>query len=350
MRVLVVGSVPRLGSPNHLPWLRYTASALLRLGHTVIAVPYRESWGASPALAAGLSALPGSSAALDALVARHAARRERRVIAAARRLRPDLTLVLKGEVYGPDVLSEVKTHTAGPMVTWWVDSPFTTSGAIARLAAFDRVFIFDRAYLPELGAAGVSRTTFLPCACDETVYRPMALSAGDRGRVGSDVAFVASYYPRRGTLVRELAATMNVGLWGHGWDRPEARQELGGAVAVRGGVVGDRTAVRIYNAAAIGLNAHHPQTRLGGVNTRTFELLASGTVPLVDRIGGLEELLEPGREVACYGSIEEARDVATRLLRDPAERSAIARRGRERTLREHTYVARMRTLCAASLQ
>jgi hypothetical protein len=122
----------------------------------------------------------------------------------------------------------------------------------------------------------------------------MTLAAAERSRLGSDAAFVASYYPQRGTLVRALAATMNVGLWGHGWDRPDAQRELGGAAVVRGGVIGDATAVKIYNAAAIGLNAHHPQNASRRcVNTRTFELLASGTPPLVDRIAGIEELLEP---------------------------------------------------------
>ena len=350
MRVLVIGSLPRLWAPNHWPWLRYTTSALRRLGHTVATATYRESRGSSPALARWLSALPGTPRALKQYVAAMAARRDRQAIAAARRFRPGLTIVLKGEVYPAEVWSEIKRYTAGPMVTWWVDDPFGYADAIRQFSIFDRVFMFDRSYIPDLASRGVSRTTFLPCACDETVYRPMTLAAAERSRLGSDAAFVASYYPQRGTLVRALAATMNVALWGHGWDRPDAQRELGGAAVVRGGVIGDATAVKIYNAATIGLNAHHPQTRLGGVNTRTFELLASGTPPLVDRIAGIEELLEPDREVACYGSIDEARDIAARLMRDPAHRADIVRRGRARTLREHTYVARMRTLCETAFQ
>lgn len=350
MRVLVVGPLPRLWAPNHLPWLRYTTSALRRLGHTVATAAYRESRAASPALASRLSGLPGTPGVLKKYVVAMSARRDRQAIAAARRFRPELTIVLKGEVYPQEVWSEIKRHTAGPMVTWWVDDPFTYPNVVRQFTVFDRVFVFDRSYVSDLASHGVSRTTFLPCACDETVYRPIALGAGERRRLASDVAFVASFYPQRGTLVRTLAATMNVGLWGHGWDRPDARLELGGAVSVRGGVIGDATAVKIYNAATIGLNAHHPQTRLGGVNSRTFELLASGTPPLVDRIAGIEELLEPDREVACYGSIDEARDVATRLAQDPAYRADIVRRGRERTLREHTYIARMRTLCQTAFQ
>src|SRR5438132_13615165 len=108
MRVLLIGSVPRLGAPNHLPWLRYTASALGRLGHAVRTVPYRESWAASPLLASAVGGWPGGRALLAGTVAAMAARRARTAIAAARTFKPQLTIVLKGEVYAPGVLAETK--------------------------------------------------------------------------------------------------------------------------------------------------------------------------------------------------------------------------------------------------
>lgn len=345
MRVLVVGPGPRVGAPNHLPWLRYAVSALQRTGHTVATVVYRESWFASPSLAAAASGMPPARAMLAAGAAAAASRSTRRVVARARAFRPDLTVVLKGEVYPAQVWADVKRESGAPVVTWWLDSPWDFPHAARALEVFDRVFMFDRSYLPELAARGITQTAYLPCAADETVYRPLILNDADRQRYGTDVAFVGTFYPGRGVIARELAQTARVRVWGNGWQTPEASVELGGAPVVTDGIVDDRTAAKIYNASAIGYNAHHPQTRLGGLNMRTFELLAAGTAVLVDRVAGIEALLEPGREVACYGSAEEAREAAAALLKDSARRTELARRGRERLLAEHTYVARMRELC-----
>lgn len=344
LRILVVGPLPRIGAPNHLPWLRYTTSALKSLGHAVETAVYRESWAESAAIGARLIAIPGAKPVVDRYVGRANDRRDRQPLARARAFRPELTIVLKGDVYSPAVFQELKRLTDGPLVSWWVDDPFAYPHSVQALPVFDRVFVFDRSYMPELAARGVTRTTFLPCACDESVYRPIALAEGERRRLGTDVAFIASHYPGRGTLVRALAERMDVGVWGKGWELPMAQAELGATRPLRGGIVSDRVAARIYNATKIGLNLHHPQSRLGGLNTRTFELLACGALPLVDHLPGMEELLEPGREVAVYRTPADAAGVAEEYLGDAAKRKSLVERGRARVLAEHTYVARMRTI------
>jgi spore maturation protein CgeB len=216
---------------------------------------------------------------------------------------------------------------------------------VPSLKVFDHVFIFDRSYLPHLETVGVRRAHFLPCACDETIYRPLRLSSIEQRRYRCDVALVAWYYPARAQMVRALADEMDVKVWGGHWDSLDARQVLGPARVVHGSSVSDQTAARIYNAARIGLNVHQSQSRLGGLNTRTFELLACGIFQLVDRVGGLEELLRQGDEVVCYESAEELRRLAKHYLADGEARVRIAARGRARVLEEHTYTRRMHTLC-----
>lgn len=350
LKVFVIGPSPRLGAPNHLPWLRYTVSALRRIGHTVTAAVYRESWATSPAIARRVLPIPGGRSTLARYAAAIEQRRDRQAIEQARTFRPDLTIVLKGEVFSADVFAEVKRLTNGPMTTWWVDNPWAYPQSVQQFTLFDRVFLFDRSYMPELATAGITQTAFLPCACDETVYHPRQLSVRDRDGLTTDVAFVASYYPQRAALARAVADAVDVGIWGNGWSAPAAQQELQGRTElIRGGLVDDRMAARIYRATKVGLNIHHPQSRAGGVNTRTFELLATGVVPLVDRLPGIDELLEPDREVACYDSPEHARSLASALVQDISRRAEIAERGRQRVLAEHTYVARMRTLCSGAL-
>lgn len=276
---------------------------------------------------------------------------DRLLLQAARQIRPDLVLVLPGVGFNlrPEVLQELKRQCAGPLVSWWVDDPFRDSVSSELFACFDHLFIFDRSYLPPLQSSGARNVHFLPCACDETAYRPREVGPWTRRRLESDVSFVACFSPERARIVRALAGELRVGVWGGGWQSPDARRLLnGGPRAIRGGIVDDHQASLIYSSSKIGLNVHHGQSRQGGLNTRTFELLAAGLPPLTDQVPGLEELLLPDREVICYGSPEEALRKARQMLSDPGLRQRVARAGRDRVLSEHTYVHRMRTLCELS--
>lgn len=351
LRVLIVGPASRL------PWVEYTARALERLGHRASRFRYTNVWATrslSPELAQRLRWLPMAPAVSRRCGSWWHRANDRALIALVRRTRPDLILVLRGELISDEALATLKRVARGPLVSWWVDSPgrygssLTPEGLLNpdRWGRYDHVFLFDREDVRQVEALGVTQAHFLPCACDETVYRPRALSRREYGRLACEIALVSWYYPNRAQVVNALEG-FRVHIWGRGWTSSAARAALDGTTRrlVRGGsfIDGDRAA-RIYSAAAIGLNVHHPQSREAGLNMRTFELLATGTFELVSAVPGMEELLVPGEELAAYRSPEEARDLARYYLRHAAERARIAARGRERTLREHTYVHRMRQL------
>lgn len=348
MQVLLIGPAPRLvGSHHPLLWLRSTAQALRRLGHATTVFPDRGALVQSAALQQAVGWVPGATRWLAGRQDAAIRTWNRRLVACVRRLRPDLIIVLKGEQLSGAVLAEVKRLASGPLVTWWIDDPWRYPRFIEHAALFDHLFVFDRACMAKLTDAGITPVHFLPCAADETVYRPLQLRAAERRRFGCEVAFVGWYYPQRGAVARGLAQGVTLKIWGGGWQSPQARQMVDGA-AVQGGAVSGRTAAKIYNAAQIGLNVHAAQSRLGGLNMRTFEMLASGVFQLMDDIPGTEELLAPGREVVCYTTVEEACRLAKHYLADAGARAQIAERGRARVLAEHTYVCRMRTLCEAA--
>ena len=349
MLILLVGQSPRLFGPGNFQWPDDTARALRRLGHRVRQFRYRESWAASPTLSARLQRVPMGGRLLERYQQAQRWARDQALARLTRRARPDLVLFLNGDAFAGETFAAVKRWTPGRLVSWWADDPCLVPSFMRAVPIFDQLFVFDRSYLIPLTDAGARSVHFLPCACDETIYRPLRLREAEARRLRSEVAFVAWYYPERAAVVKALAqAGVDVGVWGGQWRSPEAQRALGGAQFAWKPSVSDRTAARIYSAAMIGLNIHATHSVSGGVNTRTFELLASGLCELVDRIPGIEELLTPGQEVVCYTSPEEAGVLAKRYLADPAERAAIAARGRERALAEHTYVCRMRTLLTAA--
>ena len=335
MRILVIG--PSL----FLPWVDYTTAALRRMGHTVevrhctnilldrLTLRKGKEW------TAGVPGLPG---ALEKLRAGWHERRDRALLKTAAEFKPELVLLMHGESLSAAFLQALKKQVRCPVVAWWVDNPFRHP--IRELfPPYDSTFIFDRSYIPALKEAGAPRVEFLPCCADETVYRPVELTPGQRRRYASDIAMVAWRYDRRVEVARALDG-LDLKIWGVGWKRDSLRAEER--------FVPDEEAALIYGACKIGLNVHAEQTKVAGPNTRSFELLAAGAFQLTDRVEGMEELLEPGKEVAVYGSPQEAREMAEHYLARPEERAAMAARGRERVLREHTYAHRMKTLMEKS--
>lgn len=342
MKILLIGSA------FLVPWMHYSRQALIRLHHQVVpfvsshrlldhVVPRQKS--------AGRRARWGKR-----LQAAWLRRRDQRLLELAAQVRPDLTLLLRGENFCAETLQALKAVTRRPLVTWWVDDPFRHS-VQPLLPHYDVFFIFDRAYVEPLQKAGAHRVQFLPCACDETVYRPRRLSRAEQERYRSNIALVAWYYPNRAAVVRQLA-DLDLKIWGRGWKSPSAQRALNGTgrtLLLKEKFIRDEEVSKIYNAASIGLNIHSDQSRQAGLNARAFELLASGTFELTDYVAGMEELLLPGQEVAVYRSPQQARERADHYLRHPQERLELVRRGRQRVLREHTYVHRMQTLLQVGL-
>ena len=100
---------------------------------------------------------------------------------------------------------------------------------------------------------------------------------------------------------------------------------------------------RLYPRADVNFNCTSKQMK-GAVNQRVFDVPATGSFLLTDYREQVENLFEPGREIICYHSPEEATDLARRYLASPRERQAVALAARARILAEHSYEHRVRTL------
>ena len=114
------------------------------------------------------------------------------------------------------------------------------------------------------------------------------------------------------------------------------------AGSVPGGPDVDRsTAGQLYLDAAIALNLHG--TGHDGFNPRTFEVCGVGGIEMIDR-DDVTELYEPGSELLTFTSTDEVVEAWRRSERDSAWSDGIRRRARARTLADHTFTHRARTL------
>lgn len=245
----------------------------------------------------------------------------------------------------PSSLEEMRhegIHTA-----FWFLEDYTVFDYWRELAPhFDAVFTIQRgAFHDELQSLGTRHISYLPCAANPKVHKPMDLPEDERARFGSDVSFVGAGYANRQTLFANLGLK-KFKIWGADWppDSPAAAflQEQGRRISM------EETAT-IYSATGVNLNLHssphHGGINPDGdyVNPRTFEIAACGGFQLVDSRSELAELLKENEEIVVFRRAEEIQSLVDHYLTHPDERQQIARRGRDRVLKEHTYVHRMAT-------
>jgi hypothetical protein len=101
----------------------------------------------------------------------------------------------------------------------------------------------------------------------------------------------------------------------------------------------------VLRRSRITLN-HHGDVPAFANNMRLYEATGMGCLLVTDYKDNLHEMFEPEREVVTYRDLAECADKVLFYLgdRNRAARDRIAAAGQRRTLREHTYHARMKHL------
>jgi spore maturation protein CgeB len=100
----------------------------------------------------------------------------------------------------------------------------------------------------------------------------------------------------------------------------------------------------LMNSASAVRNTLRSRKEYAAGNQRVMEINGCGGFQLTWYFEGLERLYEIGEEIAIYQGPEQLAQRVEYYLAHADEREAIARRGRERTLRDHTLEARFREL------
>ena len=270
---------------------------------------------------------------LDAFLRRSLAARLARAL---RQNPPDLVVVFKGATLVPELIERLRPLGPARWVNWFPDSPHVLELSLANGRAYDRCFLFDSWMVDRHRALGRA-ADYLALGCDPAFHRPLG-APGDRRL---PIVFIGSVEPGREAA---LAAAADLGLFAWGPGRH------------RGPLYGDRM-VRAFSRADVALNVHQffgdppDLARYGtGANQRVFELAAIGTVQLCDAKADIARELREESEIVLYRTLGELHEKAEWLLAHAAERERIARRARERALREHTWRHRLEALLASALR
>ncbi len=258
----------------------------------------------------------------------------------------DILICLAQAPMSPRVLTELRKRGV-VTVMWFVEDyrRFTAWRDISRY--FDYMFMIQRGEaLQRVEEAGAGKAVYLPVACDPNVHCPMALSAEEKQRWGSQVSFVGAGYNNRQQMFASLARH-DFKIWGTEWPTVPPFNRL---VQEQGRRLTPEEYIKIFNASVVNLNLHSSMERDGVepngdfVNPRTFELAACGAFQLTDNRLLLPELFAVPGEIATFDTRREMQEQIDYYLAHPAERERIAQAARTRVLNEHTYEHRIRQM------
>ncbi len=234
-------------------------------------------------------------------------------------------------------------------VLWFMEDylRFTYWKDVARY--FDFVFTIQKGPCIEaIKAAGAGEVHYLPAACDPFIHAPVALTEEEKARWGSPISFVGAGYHNRQQMFAYMA-DMPFKIWGTEWPTCRPFNKM---VQEEGRRLTPAEYVKIFNATDINVNLHSSAERDGVdpfgdfVNPRTFELASAGAFQLVDERTHLPELFTAGKDLVTFKDVGDLKEKIRYYLHHPEERARIAANARERVIREHTYVHRMKEMLA----
>jgi hypothetical protein len=312
----------------------FYSSNLEALGHpstevVINCLPLQKQWASENEKSAGILRIFPKRGAIPRRAARWS---EDIVIEQVRSFRPDVVHVQEPLGLSDRFCREL--HSTAALVTAQIASQYPSVDPLRR---YDLVLTSLPNFVHAFREAGI-----------RAEYFRLGFEASLLDRIQRDerydvifVGGISPEHPQRLALLEELSARLPFAWWGYGAETLPRQSVLR---TRHQGAAWGLDAFRILASARICINVHAGFASPYANNMRLYEVTGVGTMLMTDAKDNLHELFTPGKEVAAYTSTEDLIEQAQYYLSHDDERRAITAAGQSRTLREHTYYARMQEL------
>ncbi|MBW3658414.1 MAG: glycosyltransferase [Actinobacteria bacterium] len=200
---------------------------------------------------------------------------------------------------------------------------------------FDLVLASSRTSADLIAGESRHTPTVLPLATN-----PSRFSAGEddgAGRPRAGAVFTGNYWGKDARLPELVAAVPDLTVYGKGWEDVPAV-----AGAWQGQLPYDELPA-VYRSALVVVDQAADHTRpYGSVNSRVFDALSAGALPVTNQVAGARELF--GDDLPTWETAPELAALVADLTADPGRTARLAGELRDRVLAEHTYAARAASL------
>jgi len=263
--------------------------------------------------------------------------------------RPDLVMFsLYTDQFIPEMVDDLRRYTK--TLCFFHDDGWRVEFSRFWARRFDWFTTTDSHRVQEYRYLGYDNAMHFPYACNPAIYKKLNLPKK------YDVSFVGLANPYRKWFIRKLEkAGISVYAGGSGWPAGHLAQE---------------EMIRVFNQSKINLNLSNSKSwdvryllslisspgalyvwlrspkNIEQMKARPFEINGCGGFQLSHYADGLEHCYEIGQEIAVYLDVDDLVGKVKYYLTHGDEREAIAGRGYQRTLAEHTYAQRFQSVFA----
>jgi spore maturation protein CgeB len=263
--------------------------------------------------------------------------------------RPDLVMFsLYTNQFIPEAVDDLREYTK--TLCFFHDDAWRVEFSLFWARHFDWFTTPDSYRIQQYHHLGYNNAIHFPYACNPVIYKKLNLPKK------YDVSFVGLAHPYRGWLIRKLKkAGISVYAAGSGWSVGHLAQE---------------EMIRVINQSKINLNLSNSKSwdvryllslmsspnglyswlrspkNVEQMKARPFEINGCGGFQLSYYVDGLEHYYEIGQEIVIYLDVDDLISKVKYYLAHDDEREAIANKGYQRTLAEHTYAQRFQSVFA----
>ena len=251
----------------------------------------------------------------------------------------DFAWVDSGRYIGPSLVRWLQNRGA-IVLNYNHDDPFGRRDRFSwrlylnTVPAYDLLAVVREENVAEARARGARNVVRVFRSADEVAHAPRVLSEDDYARCAGDVCFVGTWMPERGPFMAELIRRgAPLTLYGNAWQRAREWPVL--RPAWRGPDRLDDEYPKTIQSAKICLGLLSKGNR-DLHTTRSAEVPYMGGLFCAERTTEHQLLYEEGTEAVFWQDAAECAEVCRALLQDEPRRREIARRGRERCIRNGT--------------
>jgi len=268
------------------------------------------------------------------------------VISLAQAFEPDLLFAFKAPCLTAPTLRTLRKRGI-PSYNYYPDvSGFVHGDVLAEaLPEYDCIFATKPFLKRDLRAAlKISRCIVVRHGYSPEIHRPWPLTAWDRVTYGAEVSFIGTWSPKKERLIADVAhkiPAITIKVWGNQWEKSHGLQNIVMGRAIEG--VAYAKAIQATQVNLAILSEKRKGASSGDLTTtRTYEIPACGGFMLHERTPEVLKLFEEGREIACFGDVDELIQKVRYYLKHNAERKEMARAGYERCVPAYSYDERMK--------
>ncbi|TAK05881.1 MAG: hypothetical protein EPO39_10290 [Candidatus Manganitrophaceae bacterium] len=262
--------------------------------------------------------------------------------------RPTYALIQRGHGFSVEWNEALKRQ--GLFTLLWYPDPDVPDWLVPLAKSVDFFFTMAEGNIPKWKEAGIKQIAWLSQGFEPSSFKIDSISEEDRRFYGSEVAFVGNidstnhYLSRRYKLKRVLREGFDLKWWGPRLGRKPVNLPIFFSALGRayGGkfVYGPEYAKVVQSSKILLALDRHTHIRLS-MSARMYTAVGCGAFYMCEAMEGLETMLVPDKEIVTFKGDDEMIDKIRYYLPRESERSAIARAGQERVLREHTYQKRL---------